>query len=152
IDFTGAAPTTATLAMMQTVPAGDVNGSGTLDPGEAAGDDNRVALRITGTTGVVTAASFPVPDCVPATPEVDACMAVSAALPVTLPPAAHDCALPGGGSAASCVPVALSPQLVIATSLPLHATAVDGSSTITLDTLTGALVMRLREPAGGPAM
>src|SRR5262249_4124218 len=60
--------------------------------------------------------------------------------------------LPGGGTAASCVPVALSPQLVIGTSLPLHAIAVDGSSMITLDTPTGALVMRLREPASGPAM
>jgi len=152
LDFTGAAATTATLATMETAPINDVNGSGAIDPGEPAGDDNRVALRITGTSGVVTAASFPVTDCITATPEVEACMALSAALPIALLPVAHDCALPGGGTAASCVPVALSPQLVVATALPLHATAVDGSTTINLDTVTGALMMRLREPAGGPAM
>jgi hypothetical protein len=152
IDFTGAAATTATLATMETAPIGDVNGSGAIEPGELVSDDNRVALRITGTGGVVTAASFPVPDCIAATPETEACTALSAALPVALLPATHDCALPGGATAASCVPVALSPQLVVATSLPLRATAVDGPTTINLDTVTGALVMRLREDPGGPAM
>jgi len=97
----------------------------------------------------VTAASFPVPDCVPATSEPEACMALSGAIPVELLPLAHNCALPGGGTAASCIPVALSPQLVLATSLPLDATAVIGTSTITINTLTGALVLRVREPAGG---
>jgi len=111
-----------------------------------------VALRITGTSGDVIAASFPVPDCITATPEPDACMALSAALPVALLPAAHDCAVPGSNTPVSCVPVALSPQLVVATSLPLHATAVDGTTTSNLDLTTGALVMRLREAPGGPAM
>lgn len=152
IDFTGAAATTATLAAMEAAPIGDVNGSGTIDSGEPASDDNRVALRVTGTTGVLTAASFPVPDCIAATPEADACMALSAALPVTLLPAAHGCALPGGDTAASCVPVALSPQLIIATALPLNATAVVGAATINISTTTGALVMRLRESSDGPAM
>jgi hypothetical protein len=152
IDFTGAAATTATLATMETVPIGDVNGSGTIEPGEPASDDNRVALRITGTTGAVTAASFPVPDCIAATPEVEACSALSAALPVALLPATHDCPLPGGATAASCVPVALSPQLVVAASLPLNATVVVNSRTTTIGTDTGALVMRLREPPDGPAM
>lgn len=151
IDFTGAAATAATLATMQTAPIADINGSGAIETGEVLGDDNRVALRITGTSGVITAASFPVPECTPG-PEVDACMALSAALPVALLPAAHDCALPGGGTAASCVPVALSPQLVFATSLPLNATAVDGPTTINITTITGALVLRLREAADGPAM
>ena len=152
IDFTGAAATAATPATMATVPIVDINGSGTIDAGEPASDDNRVALRITGTSGVVTAASFPVPDCIAATPEPDACMALAAALPVVLLPAAHDCALPGGATAASCVPIALSPQSVIATSLPLDATAVIGAATININTITGPLVMRLREPADGPAM
>jgi hypothetical protein len=150
IDFTGAAATTATLATMETAPSGDVNGSGTLDPGEPASDDNRVALRITGTSGNVTAASFSVPDCIAATPEAEACMALSAALPVTLLPAAH-CTAPGGGDV-SCVPVALSPQLVVATSLRLRATAVDGSTTVDLNMVTNALMMRLRESSAGPAM
>lgn len=150
IDFTGAAATEGTAAMMQAAPISDVNGSGTADAGEPASDANRVALRITGTGGIVTAASFPVPDCLPGTAEPEACMALSAAMSVEILPAAHSCPLPGGGTAASCVPVVLSPQQVVSTSLPLTATAVDGNNTIHLDTITGPLVMRLREPSGGP--
>jgi hypothetical protein len=146
IDFTGAAATTATLATMETAPIGDVNGSSTIEPGEPASDDNRVALRITGVSGVLSAASFPVPDCIAATPEAEACSALSAALPVALLPAAHDC----GGTAASCVPVALSPQQVVGTSLPLNATLITGQTIGNND--THDLVMRLREPADGPAM
>jgi hypothetical protein len=152
IDFTGAATTTTTLAMLEAAPLGDINGSGTIDSGELLSDDNRVALRITGTGGVVTAASLPVPDCIAATPEDEACAALSATLPVTLLPAAHDCALPDGTTAASCVPVALSPQLVVATSLPLNATVTAGPNPTMIGTSTGALVMRLREPPSGPAM
>ncbi|HSR95864.1 MAG TPA: Ig-like domain-containing protein, partial [Kofleriaceae bacterium] len=149
IDFTGAAPSAAARTTMETAPVADANGSGTLEAGELAAVDNRVALRITGTTGVVTAARFPVPDCVPATAEPDACMAVSGAIPIELLPLARNCALPGGATAASCIPVALSPQLMLATSLPLDATAVIGASTITINTITGPLVLRVREPAGG---
>jgi hypothetical protein len=149
IDFTGAAASTAARAITETVPIADANGSGVIEPGELASDDNRVALRITRTTGVVTAASFPVPDCVTATAEPEACMALSGAIPVELLPLARNCVLPGGGTAPSCIPVALSPQLVLATSLPLDATAVVGQSTINISTVTGALVLRVRQPAGG---
>jgi hypothetical protein len=76
-------------------------------------------------------------------------MAVSGAIPIELLPLAHNCALPGGTTAASCIPVALSPQLMLATSLPLDATAVIGASTITINTITGPLILRVREPAGG---
>jgi hypothetical protein len=150
IDFTGTAATTATLATMETMPIGDVNGSGMIDAGELVSDDNRVALRITGTSGGLGSASFPVTDCIAATPEVEACSALSAALPVALLPAAHGCKLPDDSIVASCIPVALSPQLVIATSLPLHTTPVDSPTMITV--ITDVLVMRLREPSGGPAM
>jgi hypothetical protein len=149
IDFTGAPATTAALAITETVPIGDANGSGEIEPGELAGDTNRVALRITRTTGVVTAASFLAPDCIAATAEPEGCMALSGAIPVELLPLARNCALPGGGTAASCIPVALSPQLVLATSLTLRATAVIENVPITLDPPTGALVLRVREPAGG---
>jgi Big-like domain-containing protein len=151
IDFTGGAATTATLATMETVPISDVNGSGAIESGEPASDDNRVALRITGTSGVISAASFPVTDCIAATPEVEACSALSAALPVALLPAAHDCRVPGEqDTLASCVPVALSPQQVIGTSLPLNATLNTGQTLGNND--THDLVMRLREPPDGPAM
>jgi hypothetical protein len=149
IDFTGAAATTATLATMQTAAISDVNGSGAIEPGEPASDDNRVALHIHDASGALSAASFPVADCIPTTPEVDACSALSAALPVVLLPAAHACAVPGAGTVPSCVPVALSPQQVIGTSLPLIATLTTGQP---LPTDTNQLIMRLRETADGPAM
>jgi len=79
-------------------------------------------------------------------------MALSTALPVELLPAARDCPLPGGETAASCVPVTMSPQLVLATSLPLDAIAIQDETTISISTNTGRLMMRLREPATGPAM
>ncbi len=151
IDFAGAAASDATLVVTQAAPFSDVNGSGTLEGGQQARDENRVALQITRTTGVVTLASFPeAPDCVAATAAPDACMYLSGALPVELLPPASDCPLPGGTLAVSCVPVAVSPQVVFATSLRLKATAVDGQTTIDISTPTGRLVMRIRESPGGP--
>jgi len=152
IDFTAVAASARTLATMEAAPISDLNGSGKIEPGESVTTDNRVALRITGVGGIVSNASFPGTDCVPATAEPEACMAVSAALPVELLPAAHDCPLPGGGTAASCVPVAMSPQVVLATSLPLNATAIQDETTISISTNTGLMMMRMREPAAGPAM
>src|SRR6185436_15574606 len=102
--------------------------------------------------GVVTAASFnpSVPDCLPGTPEKEACMYLSGTMPVELLPLSHDCALPGGETAASCVPVVLSPQAMYATSVALDATAVIGLATVTINTATGMGVLRIREPASGP--
>jgi len=145
IDFVGAEQGDATLLFTETAPVTDVNGSGTLDPGERARDDNRAALRIVGTTGVVSSASFNMPDCLPGTPEREACMYITGAMPVELLPLTHTCPLPGGETASSCVPVVLTTQVVYATSVAIDATAVVGISTS-----TNLSVMRLREPAGGP--
>jgi hypothetical protein len=147
IDFTGAAASDATLMIANASPFTDINGSGFLEGGEQVRDDNRVALRITGTSGVVSSASFNSPDCVPATPEREACMYLSGAMPVELLPLTHDCPLPGGETAASCVPVTLSPQAMYASSVTMNATLV-GIATISSD--TGMSVMRVREPASGP--
>jgi hypothetical protein len=150
IDFTGAPATDATLMITRTTPYTDVNGSGFVEAGETVHDDNRVALRITGMTGVVSSASFTSPDCLPATPEREACMYLAGAMPVELLPLAHGCPLPGGDTAANCVPVVLSPQMMYATSVTMTATAVVGLSTITLTTATAMSVMRIRQPASGP--
>jgi Big-like domain-containing protein len=147
IDFTGAAATDATLMVANASPFSDINGSGFLDTGEQLRDDNRVALRITGTSGIVSSASFNAADCLPATPQTEACMYLSGAMPVELLPLTHTCPLPGGEMAASCVPVVLSPQAMYATSVTLNATVV-GLATISSD--TGMSVMRIREPASGP--
>ena len=145
IDFTGAAATEATLVGTGAAPFTDINGSGFLEAGEKTRDDNRVALRITGTSGAVSSASFNMPDCLPGTPEKEACMYLSGAMPVELLPLAHDCPLPGGVTAASCVPVVLSPQAMYATSVAITATVV-----IDINSDTGMSVMRIREPATGP--
>jgi hypothetical protein len=150
INFIGAAATDATLVSTQAAPFTDVNGSGSEEAGEQNHDENRVALRVTGMTGVVTSASFNMPDCLPATPEKEACMYLSGVMPVELLPLARDCALPGGQTAASCVPVALTSQAMYGTSLAIMASAFIDPSTVDISTPSGRFVMRIREPANGP--
>jgi hypothetical protein len=145
IEFVGAAPNAATLLFTEAAPFTDGNGSGKLEGGERLRDDNRVALRITGTTGAVSSASFAGGDCVPGTPQKEACMYLSGAMPVELLPLTHSCPLPGGEAAASCVPIVLTSQVMYATSITIDATLV-----IPVSTDTGLSVMRLREPRGGP--
>jgi len=147
IDFTGAPATDATLVVTEASLFTDANGSGAVEAGERSRDDNRVALRITGTTGVVSNASFNMPDCLPGTPEKEACMYLSGTMPVELLPLAHDCPLPGGATAASCVPVVLTPQVMYATSVAIDAT---GALIVPISSDTGMSVMRVREPATGP--
>jgi Bacterial Ig-like domain len=147
IDFAGAAATDATLMITEAAPFTDVNGSGFVDNNEQPSDANRVALRITGTTGLVASADFDAntPDCLPQIPGKQGCMYLSGAMPVELLPLAHDCALPGGETAASCIPLVLSPQAMYATSVGMDATVVTS-----LNVPTGLSVMRIREPASGP--
>jgi hypothetical protein len=150
IDFAGAPATDATLVVTQASPYTDINGSGFVEAGEPLRDENRAALRITGVTGVVTSASFTSPDCLPGTPETEACMYLSGTMPVALLPAAHDCVLPGGETAATCVPVVLSPEAMYATSVTIQAHVVIDTANIDLTTDTKTSVMRIREPAAGP--
>jgi hypothetical protein len=151
IDATGAPATDATLVITQAAPYSDINGSGAVDAGEQARDANRVALQITGTSGSVTSASFTAPDCLPDTAVQDGCMYLSGVMPVELLPLAHGCALPDGQIAASCVPVALSPQSMYATSISIDATAMSDGDSANIKANTRTLVMRIREPAaGGP--
>jgi len=147
VDFTGAPATAGTPMTTASAPFTDVNGSGFLETGEQLADANRVALRITDTGGIVTAASFNAPDCVPSTPGTDACMYMSGTMPVELMPVAHDCKLPDGTTAARCVPVVMSPQVMYATSLRMDATAI---GLLPIHSDTGLSVMRFREPVGGP--
>ena len=149
IDFIGVPPSGGTAVFAQTVPWTDLNGSGFIDAAEVRRDENRAALKITGTTDNVTAASFTSPDCIPGTPEREACMYLLGALPVDMGEVTHDCPLPGGGSAAACVPVTMSPQAMYATSITMNATV---AGLFNVDTDTGTSVMRIREPASGPVM
>jgi hypothetical protein len=66
-------------------------------------------------------------------------------MPVAMGELMTSCTLPGGGSAASCVPVAISPQAMLATSVSMEANV-----GLTIPANTGTTVMRIREPASGP--
>ncbi|HEU5056776.1 MAG TPA: Ig-like domain-containing protein [Kofleriaceae bacterium] len=145
IDFTGAQAGAGTLMLAAASPTTDLNGSGYVEAGEIARDGNRAALRITGTTGDVGDAVFEGEDCLPGTPEVEACMYLTGAMPVELGEVATGCPLPDGSTAAVCLPVRLSAEAMYATSVEMTASVGVG---ITTD--TGTSVMRIREPAGGP--
>jgi hypothetical protein len=146
IDFVGAEPGGGTRLFAEASPYGDTNASGELETGEAPRDENRAALRISGTSGLVTGATFPGPDCVPGTPEVEACMYMLGGMPATLGAIRTGCALPDGTTADVCIPVELSAQQLYATSVTMTAAALG----IPITTETGISVMRVREPADGP--
>lgn len=144
--FVGAAPASATTLLVSTSPAADLNGSGRVDAGEPRPQDNRVALRIVGTSGLLDNASFRGGDCVAETPEIEACMYVLGAIPAQLGAHRERCALPDGTTAPTCIPVTMSAQAMYSTSV----TMVAGALGIGLTTETGMSIMRLRERADGP--
>lgn len=130
IDFVGAPATKAT----------------TLLAGTTTRDDNRVALRIVGTEGLITSATFQGADCVPSTPTIESCMYVLGAIPAQLGERRDNCTLPDGSTAVSCIPVAMSAQAMYSTSVTMTA----GALGIPLTTTTGTSVMRVRERVDGP--
>lgn len=147
IPFTGAPATKGTFMLAQAGPYTDVNGSGFVDNGELLADDNRAGMAITGTEGAISRAVFTGDDCIPGMPGTQACMYLLGDMPVTMGELQQNCALPGGQTAASCVPVVMSPQSMLATSISMDATV-----GLTIGTDTGTSVMRIREPAAGPVM
>jgi hypothetical protein len=142
INFVGSAPTKSTFMLAQTAPFTDINGNGFREGNEAFRDENRAALRITGTSGIVSAATFTTPDCLPNVPGTQSCMYLSGAMPVQMNEVSTTCPLPDGTSASVCMPVTLSPQAMYATSVGLDATAL-----ITISNDTGTSVMRVRDGA-----
>ena len=144
-DFVGAPASDATAMYASASPYTDINGSGFVEGGEAPRDANRALLRITGTTGAVSSASFTSPDCTGATNGTDACLYVQGGMTVEMQPVASNCALPDGTMAASCVPVTLDPEIMYGTSVSMKA-----SVGISVSTDTGTAVMRVREPGQGP--
>ena len=148
IQFLGAAPVKSTFMIAEAGPFTDINGNGKIDSGEPLADENRAALNITGTTGAVTQAHFNSPDCLPNIPGNQACMYLLGSMPVEMGELSTTCPLPDGSSAASCVPVLISAQAMLATSISMN-TTVNALFDIGIDADTGTSVMRVREPAGG---
>lgn len=147
IDFTGAPAATGTFVFTDTEPFTDLNGSGLVDGPEVARLENAAALRITGTHGFVAKASWNGADCIASTTEVENCQFLQGAMPTTMLDVQMNCMLPNGQSVPSCIPVAMSPQVMFGTSTSIHATTSVG---LALDNPTGAVIMRLREPSSGP--
>ena len=144
LDFIGAPATKGTFMYAFAGPATDVNGSGFVDGSEVLRDENRAALRVDRTEGDVDSASFDMEDCIPATAEIDGCMYMFGAMPVTMDELTTDCPLPTGESVEACLPVTITPQAMYATSM-----AMDADAGISISTETGTIVMRIREPANG---
>lgn len=142
VDFVGAPPSAGTYMMTTVFPVADTNGSAALEGGERPRAENQAALRITGTSGGVSNASFDGPDCVPSTTSVENCMYLSGAMPVELGELSTSC----GGVATSCIPVTLPAAAMYGTSTSLTATVFG----IGIGTDTGMTVIRVREPAAGP--
>lgn len=140
VVFVGAPASNGTHMLTVASPIADLNGSGYREASEQLRDENRVALRITGTTGDVDSATFDGPDCLPSTPERENCMYIYGTMPVTLGELSTSC----GTAGATCVPVAMSPQAMYATSTTMTA---DTGISVTTD--TGTSVMRVRESAAG---
>src|SRR5690606_35120137 len=151
IPFTGTESSSGVLIMNAAYPITDVNGNGARDNNEPAVDENRAALRIVGTTGSVNSASFTGSDCVPSTPEKEACMYLSGSMPAEVGELTTTCPLPGGQTAPACMPVKLSPQLMYGTSVTMEA-SVTGLGIPLSDTPTHVQMMRVREPKDGPLM
>jgi hypothetical protein len=149
IPFTGVAPTGGTFLVTAPYPVTDINGSGLRDTSEPLRDENRAALRITGTSGTISDAVFDGEDCIPSTPMTkEACMYLAGSMPADMGEVTTTCPLPGGQTASACVPVKLSPQLMYGTSVSMTATAIFELGS----TPTGMQMMRIREPANGPVM
>jgi len=142
VNFVGTAPTKGTYMLANSAPFADINGNGFREGGEPVRDENRAALRITGTGGIVSSASFTSPDCLPNVPGVQACMYLGGAMPVQMNEVSTECPLPDGSSVASCMPVAVSPQAMYATSVGLDAVAL-----ITISNDTGTSIMRVLDGA-----
>ncbi len=148
IDFTGAPASKATYMFAAAGPFTDINGDYQVNGVELAQDANRAALQIASTTGDITQASFNGTDCVPETPDKDACMYLTGAMPVEMGELTTDCPLPDGSMAASCLPVTMNPGVMYATSISMKAT-INALVNININSDTGITVMRVREPAGG---
>lgn len=154
--FTATPATDDPLVRLSLEPAADVNGNGFLDPGEIARDQNRVAVTITGTDGVVTSARIDQEDCLPGTPGTQGCVYLTADLPIAIGTLQRDCTIGQDEQGTPvvpvmidrCVPVRIHPGLLFGTALTMDAEVLFVGE---LDNLrTGRLIIRLRERGDAP--
>lgn len=132
--FTASEPTRkagTTAINLSTALVADRNANGTIDTvNERREPSSELAVDVESVGGVVSAASVtgPGPDCRPELPGRQACLGLTADLPVTVLPAVDSCPIDLAGAPATgagpCVPVRISAQSIQTTNLIISATAV----------------------------
>lgn len=147
-SYVGAPATEDTFVPTATFPFTDVNGNGFVDPGEIPRDENRAALVVTDTTGVIPGVSIP-NDCIPSTPEEEGCMYISASMPVSMEEVQSNCTIGTDDDGNpivvdTCVPVRIFPQIIYGTSVTMELLSL-------LDIETGRTVLRMREDLDEPS-
>ncbi len=152
LPFTVTAPTPDSLQPLETQPFADENGNGDVDGAEAVHDENRVAMEVAGTGGIVTDASLNGPDCVATRTGTQVCTALHAQLPVVVGAVLPKCPIDANGAATAsggpCVRVRVLPNVILNSSLSMNTTVI---GLLPINNLpTHGLIMRVREP-GGPA-
>lgn len=131
------------------LPFTDLNGSGLIEGGEVRRHENRAAMRIVDSSGLGGVPDFDEPDCVEATPELENCIFVAAAMPVSMGATESNCTVGNDDDGNpiivdTCIPARIYPQVIYTTSMSMD--LIFGISLSTQRT-----VMRVREPADGPA-
>lgn len=131
------------------MPYTDLNGSGIIEGGEVRRHENRAAMRIVDWSGLGGLPDFDEADCVEATPELENCLFVTAAMPVSMGAAESNCTVGTDDdgnpiTVDTCIPARIYPQVIYTTSMAMELLFV-----FTLN--TQRTVMRVREPVDGPA-
>ncbi len=153
LPFSATAATPDSLQPLETLPFADLNANGDLETGETPNDDNRVAMEVTGTGGIVTDASLNGSDCVPSRSGTQVCTALHAQLPVMVGAVQAKCPVDANGAPTSnggpCVQVRVMPNVILNSSLSMNTTVI---GLVPINNLpTHGLLMRVREP-GGPQL
>jgi hypothetical protein len=152
IGFTGAKASPDSVQMLASAPYADLNDNGVVDPEEVFHDENRVAMEIVGTSGIVSSASLNGTDCVPSRAGQQVCTSLRGELPVVVGKLETNCPLSTNGTVGQgsgpCLQVRVLPNVLLNTSMSMNTTVV---GILPMNNLpTHELIMRIREP-GGPA-
>jgi hypothetical protein len=151
LQFNATAPGPDSYQPLTSEPYADLNDNGTVDADEVFHDENRVAMEITGTHGIVSDASLNGTDCVPSRAGTQVCTSLRADLPVVVGKTDAACPVGPMGTAAGagtlpCLEVRVLPNVLLNTSMSMNTTVI-GLLPIN-DLPTNELIMRVREPTG----
>lgn len=146
--FTVTPATEDTFVPASGLPYTDLNGSGLVENGEIERHENRAAMRIVDASGLGALPDLDGPDCVESSPELENCIFVTAAMPVSMGATQSNCTVGTDENGEpivvdTCVPARIYPQVIYSTSVAM--------SILFIDLATNRTVMRMREPIDAPA-